>query len=70
MMFKLKKARPASTNPVEVTELSDDEWCAAAKRGLQRLDMTFEDLAQQAASRRFANTEALKLWQVIGGERP
>jgi hypothetical protein len=66
--MKLKRSKPAPA--VEVSELSDDEWRAAAKRGLQRLGLTFDDLAKQAASRRFKSTEALKLWQVIGGERP
>jgi hypothetical protein len=56
--------------PVEVTELSETEWREAARRGLQRIGLTFDELAQQAARRRFVNTEALKLWQVLGGERP
>lgn len=64
--ISFKRDAPA----VEVTELTDAEWSAAAKRGLQRLGLTFDDLAHQAATRRFKNTEALKLWQVIGGERP
>jgi hypothetical protein len=56
--------------PVVVTELSDAEWRDAAKRGLQRLGLTFDDLAEQAAARRFKSPEALKFWQVLGGERP
>ncbi|GIM97134.1 hypothetical protein [Paractinoplanes toevensis] len=63
---KLSPSKPA----VEVTELSDDEWRAAARRGLQRLGLTFEELAQQAAGRRFDSPEALKFWRVLGGERP
>jgi len=55
---------------VVVTELSDTEWRDAAKRGLQRLGLTFDELAQQAAARRFDSPEALKFWQVLGGERP
>ncbi|KUL29195.1 hypothetical protein [Actinoplanes awajinensis] len=63
---KFSPAKPA----VEVTELSDDEWRAAARLGLQRLGLTFDELAQQAASRRFETPEALKFWRVLGGERP
>jgi len=60
----------ASQPAVEVTELTDDEWRTAARAGLQRLGLTFDELAQQAATRRFASPEALKFWQVLGGERP
>ncbi|MBM0257271.1 hypothetical protein [Micromonospora sp. 4G55] len=68
-MFKRRRA--STTQPaVEVTELSDEEWRLAAKRGLARLNLTFDQLAEQARKRRFQDTEALKLWQVLGGERP
>ncbi|PWU50153.1 hypothetical protein DLJ47_24600 [Micromonospora sp. S4605] len=63
--------RRASTQPaVEVTELTDEEWRLAGKRGLARLGLTFDQLAEQARKRRFQDVEALKLWQVLGGERP
>jgi hypothetical protein len=65
-----KIKRLAGQPPVVVTELSDTEWRDAAKRGLQRLGLTFDELAQQAAARRFTSPEALKFWQVLGGERP
>lgn len=65
-----KRRRPTIDPPVEVTELSDEEWRLAARRGLARLNLTFEQLAEQARKRRFQDAEALKLWQVLGGERP
>jgi hypothetical protein len=67
MRFMVRKSPPPLT---EVTELDDAEWRAAAIRGLKRLGLTFDELAQQAKSRRFKDTEALKLWQALGGERP
>ncbi|MGA5304561.1 hypothetical protein ACPCHT_31945 [Nucisporomicrobium flavum] len=77
MKTKIKKfvrgrtaRRPAGQPAVEVTELTDDQWRKAARAGLQRLGLTFDELAQQAATRRFASPEALKFWQVLGGERP
>lgn len=52
--------------PVEVVELSAEEWQASAERGLDRLGLTYAQLAAQAASGRFRDTEALKLWYAIG----
>ncbi len=70
--FRSRKAKlPRGSEPaVEVTEMDDAEWRAAARRGLQRLGLTYDDLAQQAAERRFRSPDALKFWQVLGGERP
>lgn len=70
MNTKDKHPAGGAVNKVEVTELSDAEWRAAAKTGLRRLGLTFDELAKQAARRQFANTDALKMWRVLGGERP
>ena len=67
----------ASTNidnvgdePAEVFELSEEEWRAAANRGLRRIGLTFDELARQAAEDNFESIEAMKLWWVLDGERP
>lgn len=55
---------------VEATELTDEQWRAAARRGLARLGLSYDDLQSQADTGRFASPEALKMWRVLGGERP
>lgn len=52
---------------VEVVELTDAEWREAAERGLARIGLTYDQLAAQATAGRFQDTEALKLWYVLGG---
>ncbi|WP_422751375.1 hypothetical protein [Micromonospora sp. WMMD1219] len=61
---------PGQPNPPQVVELSDEEWRAAALRGLNRLGLTFAQLAEQGRASRFDDTEALKLWQVLRGSTP
>jgi len=65
-------AAPAreSTSSVELTEMSAAEWKAAVKRGLDRIGLTYDELADQAKTRDFSSVEALKLWVAIGGKRP
>jgi hypothetical protein len=53
--------------PVEVFELTEEEWQEAAERGLTRVGLTYNQLAAQATAGRFQNVEARKLWYAIGG---
>jgi hypothetical protein len=57
----------STTEPaVEVYEMTAEEWDAAAQRGLQRIGYTYEELEAQARDRKFATSEAHKLWMMIG----
>lgn len=49
---------------------TEEEWCAAANRSLQNLGLTFDELARQAKDDNFESIDAMKLWRVLGGERP
>ena len=49
---------------------TEEEWRAAANRSLQNLGLTFDELARQAKDDEFESIDAMKLWWVLGGERP
>jgi hypothetical protein len=52
---------------VEVIELSRDEYEKTARAELQRLGLTYEQLAQQARTRQFTSQDARRVWLAIGG---
>lgn len=53
-----------------VTTLSQAEWCEAAERALERVGLTYAELAAQAETDNFTSTAAQKLWYLIGGTLP
>lgn len=53
-------------DPVEVTQMSQAEWTAAAAGALERLGLTFEQLAEMAEQDAFVSLSAKKLWLAIG----
>ncbi|GIF69478.1 hypothetical protein Ais01nite_75130 [Asanoa ishikariensis] len=63
---------PSTSVPadVDVVQMSAAEWRAAAERGLQRLGITYDELAGQARAGDFTSRDAHKLWVAIGGRRP
>lgn len=54
---------------IEVIVLEPGEWDAAVQRSLDRLGLTYEQLAKQSAARDFASLDACKLWLMIGPAR-
>lgn len=50
--------------------MSPEEWRVAVRRELDRLGLTYDDLACMSARRDFVSLEARKLWLAIGGRRP
>ena len=59
---------PSAVAPADsVTVMSVEEWREAARQALKRLDLTYEQLQQQASERNFASTAARKLWMLVGG---
>lgn len=60
------QARP--TPDVEVTTLTADEWDASVQRALERLNLTYAELAEQARRRDFTSIEARRLWLAIGDQ--
>jgi hypothetical protein len=55
---------------VSVIEMTPEEWKASVQRGLDRLNLTYEDLAAQSRRGDFETFDAFKLWVAIGGEKP
>jgi hypothetical protein len=52
---------------VEVIHLSRAEYNRTVKAELQRLGMTYAQLAEQARTRQFTSEDARRLWLAIGG---
>ncbi|MEV6815206.1 hypothetical protein [Micromonospora sp. NPDC051296] len=52
-----------------VIEMSDDQWREATDRALDRLHLTYRQLAEMAKNRDFSSVEAQKLWMSIGNTR-
>lgn len=50
-----------------ITELSEDEFRAAAYEALDRLGLTYAQLRDMAARRNFSSAQAQALWVSIGG---
>ncbi|MBX6749982.1 MAG: hypothetical protein IRY85_10005 [Micromonosporaceae bacterium] len=53
-----------------VYDLDAADWDDAVTRGLQRLGLTYDELADQAQRGEFSSVEARKLWIAIGGTEP
>lgn len=53
-----------------VYDLDAAEWDDAVTHGLQRLGLTYDQLADQAQRGEFSSVEARKLWIAIGGTVP
>ncbi|MBM7078098.1 hypothetical protein [Micromonospora humida] len=53
-----------------VVELSQAEWQAAVSRALDKLHLTYQQLAEMARTRDFSSLEAQKLWMSIGDSQP
>ncbi len=49
-----------------VTAMTQAEWSAAVTRSLERLGVTYEQLAGMAAGEDFSSLSARKLWMAIG----
>lgn len=49
-----------------VTEMSSAEWKEAMQRALDKLHLTYQQLADMAKRRDFSSLEARKLWVAIG----
>lgn len=58
-----KYETPDDIRLVTMTHL---EWLESVNRGLKRLNLTYGQLALQAAEDNFISMEARKLWRVIG----
>jgi hypothetical protein len=52
---------------VEVIKLSRAEYKRTVKAELQRLGVTYDQLAEQARTRQFMSEDARRLWLAIGG---
>src|SRR5690606_3230771 len=63
------RALSADPEPV-VHDLDPAEWHDAVTSGLQRLGLTYDELADQASRGQFSSVEARKLWIAIGGAEP
>ncbi|MER5210513.1 hypothetical protein ABT063_08030 [Streptomyces sp. NPDC002838] len=50
-----------------ITELSEDEFRAAAYEALDRLGLTYAQLRDMAERRNFSTAQAQALWVSIGG---
>ncbi|MFJ6566586.1 hypothetical protein ACIQNU_04150 [Streptomyces sp. NPDC091292] len=50
-----------------ITELTFEEFQAAALAALERLGLTYAELREQARNRNFSSAEAHSLWVTIGG---
>ena len=50
-----------------ITELSEDEFRAAAYEALERLGLTYTQLRDMARHRNFSTAQAQALWVSIGG---
>lgn len=60
----------ANPNPgVEVTRATPEEWRASIKRALERLNLSRQQLEDQARQQDFSSTEARKLWLAIVDQR-
>ena len=59
----------AEPEPV-VHDLDPADWHEAVTRGLRRLGLTYDELADQAQRGEFSSVEARKLWIAIGGTEP
>ncbi|MGC5018034.1 hypothetical protein [Micromonospora sp. DT47] len=53
-----------------VIEMSQAEWQEAARRALDKLHLTYQQLAEMARRRDFSSLEAQKLWMSIGNTQP
>jgi RimJ/RimL family protein N-acetyltransferase len=53
-----------------VVELTPEEFHAAARRALARIGLTYAQLADQAARRRFDNAQVAMVWTCIGDSLP
>ena len=51
----------------DIYEYSQQEWDAAVQCELEKLDLTYEQLADMAQRRDFNSYSARKLWLSIGG---
>lgn len=49
-----------------VVDMTQAEWDAAVRRALDRLRLTYDQLADMAIRRNFNSLEAKKLWLAIG----
>ncbi|MET7961960.1 hypothetical protein [Micromonospora zamorensis] len=49
--------------------MSEEEWSSAVKQALDRLHLTYQQLAVMAKKRDFSSVEAQKLWMSIGHSR-
>jgi hypothetical protein len=54
---------------VKVVELSRAEYEKTVRAELRRLGVTYDQLAEQARTRRFASDDARRVWLAIGGSR-
>lgn len=64
---------PVTTTPTHlpapsVTEMNPAEWKEAMQRALDRLHLTYQQLADMARQRDFTSLEARKLWVAIGDQ--
>jgi hypothetical protein len=54
---------------IEVIVLSSDEWDRAVRRSLKKLNLTYDELAEQARTGDFSSWRARKLWLTIGSRQ-
>ncbi|WP_019059929.1 hypothetical protein [Streptomyces prunicolor] len=62
----IQEQRAAEPDDI-ITELSEDEFRAAAYEALERLGLTYAELREMAARRDFVSAQAQALWVSIGG---
>jgi hypothetical protein len=53
-----------------VIEMSAAEWKEAVQRALDKLQLTYSQLAEMAQRRDFSSLDAKKLWLAIGEQEP
>ncbi|MBY8341801.1 hypothetical protein JYK17_17365 [Streptomyces sp. KC 17012] len=63
----IQEQRAAEHDDDIITELSEDEFRAAAYQALERLGLTYAQLREMARRREFSSAQAQTLWVSIGG---
>ncbi|MGW1530396.1 hypothetical protein [Streptomyces sp. NPDC002159] len=63
----IQEQRTADHDDDIITELSEDEFRAAAYAALDRLGLTYAQLREMARRREFSSAQAQSLWVSIGG---
>jgi hypothetical protein len=55
---------------VSVIEMTPEEWRASAQREFDRLNVTFEELAEQSRRNDYETHDHFALWVALGGKKP